>query len=344
MKTFYKLQKALISLILFFITIPVFGESFRVAKLHVINIQQDTDSDTETAMGLNDALAIYLPEDKDFRDYFIEGIEIKMSIPEQTALWRDCCACYIYENISPLPKKEQIDFTGNKVYFGVLPGKLSWVLQIPFTKENKLKTTQYTTTLDKMPDISNNFIFLRLQQIMKGVPDSVMNSKITVSVKPILSDKGKLKLKINDEITSEQAEENSNLSDDIQYSLYIDDEAVNTEDNGIILNTGIHNLSIISENYRTEVRTVRIDQAKTTELEVQLKSIEPTIIITTPDGTEVLIDEEPCTEFGKEFFIAEGDHKIKFIIGDYEITRSISIIKGKTYKVNLAVDLQIDEQ
>lgn len=324
---------------LLFAAAALWAEPFRVAKLHIVNLEQDEAFESSQYLGLNDALALYLPENRDF----IEGIEIKMNIPEQIALWQDCCACYIYENINPLPTKEQIDFSGNKIFFEVLPGKLSWILQIPLKNENHLKTNQYTKKLDRTPNLSNNLIFLRMQQIMKGIPDTAMNSKITMTIRPILADKGLLKLNIDAvEPNSENYEEKD--EEEIFYTLFIDDVPVEETDKGIILDTGIHNLSLISENYRTEVRTVRIDQAKTTELDIQLKSIEPTIIITTPESAEVFLDEEPCEIIGKEFLISEGEHKIKFIIGDYEIIRSLSVFKGKTYKVNLAVDLQINEE
>ena len=111
----------------------------------------------------------------------------------------------------------------------------------------------------------------------------------------------------------------------------------------IILDTGIHNISVISEDYRNENRTVRIDQAKTTDLKIEMKSIEPKLLITALEGTQILLDEQECTQIGKEFIISEGEHKIKFAIGDYEITRTITAIKGKTYSANFSLDLEITE-
>ena len=49
------------------------------------------------------------------------------------------------------------------------------------------------------------------------------------------------------------------------------------------------------------------------------------------------------TKSMKEFVITEGEHKIKFSIGDYEIVRSINAIKGKTYTANFSLDLDISE-
>ena len=353
----FSLRKYTVSVFSLFamMAIPVFAEQFRVARLHTVNISEDVNSEAEAALELNDALAIFLPESRTF----IEGIEIKMSIPEETALWRDCCACIIYDSVNPSPATAQIDFSGNKIFFEVLPGKLSWYLQIPITDTKQFKTNQYTTRLDKRPDISGNYIFLRLQQVMKGVPDSVLDSKIKMHIKPVLSDKGILnldiqeaELQLQDKKEEPQAQEQASESEESEndsetepfYTVFIDDNPIQDAFDSILLNTGIHTVSVISESYRTEVRTVRIEQAKKSDLSIQLKSIEPTLIITAPEGTKIQLDGEDFSETGKEIIISEGEHKVTFIIGDYEIIRSISAIKGKTYKANLAVDLQISEE
>ena len=144
--------------------------------------------------------------------------------------------------------------------------------------------------------------------------------------------------------TSENEESENDSEEEPFYTVFIDDNPVQDAFDSILLNTGIHTVSVISESYRTEVRTVRIEQAKKSDLSIQLKSIEPTLIITAPEGTKIQLDGEDFAETGKEIIISEGEHKVTFIIGDYEIIRSISAIKGKTYKANLAVDLQISEE
>ena len=307
------------------------SETFRVSKVHSIPVAQDTTSENTVKLGITDALAISLPEDK----IFIEGLELKFDIPESVAYWMDSVACSVYANINPTPKPSQIDYSGTRAYVSTLPGKLSWVLQIPVSKENSIKSNKYTTKVDNVIEPQNNIIFLRLQPVMKGVPEETMNAIIPITVKPILKDKGLLNIKLH-----ESGDENKVLP----CTVYIDDNPVDIEKDKLLLNTGIHNITVISESYRTEVRTVRIDQAKITEVAVELRSIEPTLLITAPEGTVVLLDDEPCTVFGKEFVVSEGDHKIKFSIGDYEITRSISAIKGKTYTANFSLDLQISEE
>ena len=40
--------------------------------------------------------------------------------------------------------------------------------------------------------------------------------------------------------------------------------------NKVLIETGVHNISVISEAYRNEIRKVRIDQAKTTEVQIEI--------------------------------------------------------------------------
>ena len=58
---------------------------------------------------------------------------------------------------------------------------------------------------------------------------------------------------------------------------------------------------------------------------------------------EKIKQDVKCTVFGKELVITEGEHKIKISIGDYEIVRTITAIKGKTYTANFSLDLEISE-
>lgn len=339
MLTFVK-RKVIFSLLFtafFFAPFILSAETFRVGQCHVVNLKEETDFSAVKKLGLNDSIAIYLPEER----LFLEGIEIKMDIPEETAMWRDCCGAYVYDGIRPAPSEQQIDFTGNKIFFGVLPGKLSWVLQIPLTQNASFKTNQYTKTIEKIPSTQGNFVFVRLQQVMKGVPDEVMNSKITFNVRPILSDKGLVTIGFE----YPQSESQSETEEIPNITVFVDNAPYSQQAvaEGLLLTSGIHNVSVISENYRTEVRKVRIDQAKKSELLIELKSIEPTVIITAPEGAIVYLDDQLFESLNKEFVLTEGDHKVRCVIGDYEIVRTLSVSKGRTYKVNLTVDLQISE-
>ncbi len=310
-----------------------FAENFRVGKVHTISLDSNslTSQTSSEKIGVSEALAIYLPEDQTF----IEGIEIKMDIPESVASWMDCVACSVYDKITPLPSSSQIDYSGVRQYVSTLPGRLSWVLQIPIKENNSIKANKYTTKIDCVPEFKNRVVFIRLQPVMKGVPEETLQALIPMTVKALLIDKGQLIMNINNPEGS-----------DFPCTVYIDDKPVkyDKENNKVLLSSGIHTISIISNSYRNEVRTVRIDQAKVTNLDILMKSTEPTLIINAPETALIYLDDKKCDILGKEFVISEGEHKIKFTIGDYEIMRSIQAIPGKTYTANFSVDLDISEE
>ncbi len=349
MKKFdYSSKKIFFSLFTVFIVLfTVNAESFRVRKAHILKLNDDNEVSVKT--GINDATGIFLPEDELFIN-FIDGIELKFDIPESLASWRDSVACSIYANISPSPSESKIDYAGTRSFVQTLPGRLSWILQIPLSDKAILKENKYTTVADIIPGFpeKSNVLFIRLQPVMKGIPEEATNSVITITAKPILKNQGILELSL----TSQEASLNkcTLFIDDIPLSeaneLLVKNNTVSSaaeEKHLQLLETGIHNLSIISDYYRNEIRTIRIDKAKITKLQIEMKSIEPTIIITAPEGANVLIDDEKFENIGKETIISEGEHKFSMMLGDYEIVRNLNIQKGKTYTINLSIDLQINE-
>lgn len=326
-----KSKKSLLFLISVFLIHPLFAEDFRVTKLHTVNISKNGTSFPVEELGLNDGIAILLPKEMEY----IDGLEIKFEIPEEVALQKSACEFSLYDKLTPVPKDGQIDYSGNKIFRGVLPGKLSWIVQIPFTSQNNLKSNQYTTKIGQIPDLSEKYLFVRLHPLLNPLPAEIAESSISVTVKPIYSNKGKLTLNLK--CPDENIE---------SCTIYVDDYAYNMNalSKGIYLDSGIHSISVISEFYRTEVRKIRIDNSKETEISIIMKSIEPTVIVTAPGGVKVYIDDELCTNIGKETVISEGNHRIHFSLGDYEIIRNITIIKGKSYKINVSVDLQVQEE
>lgn len=326
-----KLKKVIFFIALILLPDFLFSEDFRVSRIYTTNLLETIDFSYSLNIGINDAIAIFLPEKMEYLD----GLEIKFEIPEEVALQKSCCEFSIYDKTTPAPKNTQIDYNGNKIFRGVLPGKLSWIVQIPFTQQNNLKSNQYTTKIGQIPNLQEKYLLLRLHQLITPLPAELSDAKISVSIKPILSSKGKLQLNLK--CPDENME---------SCTIYIDDYAynINTLNKGILLDSGIHSISVISEYYRTEVRKIRIDQIKETDITIIMKSIEPTILVTAPGGVKVYIDDELCNNIGKEFIVSEGNHLIKFSLGDYEVIRSINVIKGKSYKINVSVDLQVHEE
>lgn len=319
-----------IGLILFFsifmLIASVVAEPFRVHELVPVTLSDDQTTEQVINVGINDSIAIFLPNEL----VYCEGVELQMQIPDAVAQWRDSVVCSIYENISPRPAAEKIDYSGTRAFIATLPMRTSWAIQIPFKADNSIKETGFAQKIDLVPNISEHFVFVRIQPAMKGIPDETLNARIKITVKPLLLNKGKLVLDVN-------APENK------PFTVLVDDTQMPETFDGMI-EPGQHTVSIVSENYRNETRTVRVDQAKTTSLSVTMRSIEPTLFVSAPENAEVFLDDEIFSDVGHEIAVTEGDHKIRFKTASYEVTKEIFVQNGKTYTVSLVLDINVIEE
>lgn len=306
---------------------PASAETFRVRKLFPISISSEHQEAQKITTGINDSIAIFLPKDMTY----IAGFEVLADIPDEVAEWRDCVALSLYGDVSPVPNESIIDYTGERIFVRPLPNRPSWALRVPLSNNGEIKESAYTEKADVIPDISAGFVFVRLQPAMKGIPDETMDAELAISVRPLLKKIGRMALSITP------------AADEKEFSLFIDNVKTPYTETGYLLSTGAHEVSIVSDLYRNEVRTVNIDTAKTTTLSIPLKSVEPALTILAPDNAVVTLDGEACA-IGSEFTVNDGEHTISIRVGDWEVVRSITIQRGKSYTADFTVDLKLTEE
>lgn len=310
------------------------AESFRVHKTVVItmdeitpeNAKEDNYVSEEVTVGINDAVCIKLPQDLTY----IQGVELTVKIPLAIARCPNTVIYSLYDNISPVPSEKNIDYTGKELYTGIYPGQLSLTIHIPLIKGNTIKQSPYA---DKtfIPEYSRNFLFLRNQLAMKGVPQEAINSKFQISAKPILINKGRLIVKAG-------AAKPQNLS------VLVDDKPVELDANGAcLLKPGIHNVIISSQAARNESRSCVIEIAKDTVLQVDLKSTAPVMQINMPQGTHVTVDSQNVEVKNGYLELKPGDHTLKFSLGGYEVVKQVNVQEGRFYSINVTIDAAITE-
>lgn len=321
------------SLILFgalVLAASVHAENFRTHANRIIGLEDSFDRKTVQA-SVNDCVAIMLPQDTTF----IQGIEINIKVPKVVAEWRDSVAWSLYSSVSPKPEEGKIDYSGARTETGTFDS-LSLNLLVPLVKENTIKKDAYSHMAETVVDKKNGFVFLRFQLVMKGVSDALLSSQFTVSAKPILVDKGFVSLKT-------ETPENSNSE---HFSVFLDGKQVDTNaitGKGILTDTGEHNLSIVSDSYRNELRTITVEQAKTSEINVTFRDIKPIIRLAAPENTRIFFDETEYKAPVEPFHTTQGDHTVRFIIGDYEIVRSVTASNGRSYNIAINLEVQVNE-
>jgi D-lyxose ketol-isomerase len=112
----------------------------------------------------------------------------------------------------------------------------------------------------------------------------------------------------------------------------------------MLLESGQHRLRVSSEAYRDESRGFAIEAGKTLELVVELQDATPVVVVEAPDSAAVTIDGVRVERADRARFEVEpGEHVAVCRIGDYTVTRRFAAARGKTYKLVLEVDLQVQE-
>lgn len=345
-------------LIIVSVSFGFYAETFRVHSTVPVIMQNQTDI-TQASLGINDALAITLPQNKQF----LKGLEFEIKIPQVVAYYQGAIAWSLYDILSHNPQKDQIDYEGTKLYLDTLPGKLSYNFKIMFNENHEDMSSPYTSVLPQLYNIDSKLIFLRFQLAMKGSSSDLYNATFSVQVKPILYDEGFLSLDLQypkkdesifgiDLNTNNKNSKDANTVNDVipvSTLIYIDDQLITdigSDDvlDSIRLATGTHHLSIVSDLYRNEVRTFVIDQARTNRLSILLRAVTPILSISAPSSAKVFIDDQEVALTDEEISIFSGEHEVRFVIGDYELVKKIVVENGKTYSVGVSMEVTVSEK
>lgn len=307
----------------------VSAESFRVRRTHVINLESPRDRQT-SIMGINDAIIIKLPED----NTFIQGLELSIKVPKVVAEWTDSVAWSLYTGISETADEKTVNYSAAKIKVGTFASGLSLNLKIPVKDQYSINQDAYSLLVKENALNHGKFIFFRLQLAMKGTDDEIYNSRFTISVKPILEDKGILKIETKDP-----------AGGTVQpYTVFIDGKQTEIHDDSITLPTGTYNISFVSDFYRNELREVTIDQARTSLVSVDFRDIKPLVQVIVPSNARVIFDDSEIKDPKKPFYTVQGKHTIKLILGDYELVKTLTAVNGKNYSISLELDASIQEE
>ena len=313
------------------------AENFRVMEMHEVPLAQDGSKVTVSA-GINDGIRIQLPEDR----RFIQGFQLDLRIPKIIASYRDSVALSLWTDCEN--GASEIDFHGNKAYLDTVPPKLSQTFQLELEGKT-IKKDPYAAVIPYVVKDGDSAVVLRFQLAMKGVPADLLDARFEVDVKALLSNEGLFTLDFTyPEDGSEIKVPPAGTEDEEEAPIlvYID-ELPYEPYSGIILPTGIHHLSVISESYRNEVRTFTIEQAKETVLTVDLKAVTPELFLVAPENVVIYIDDVPVENRDEKQLIAPGSHVVRFVLSDYELLKYFEAVSGRTYTVSMNVSLEIVE-
>jgi len=111
----------------------------------------------------------------------------------------------------------------------------------------------------------------------------------------------------------------------------------------LFLREGEHHLAVVSEDYRNESRRFVVERTRTVDLLIELQDPTPLIFFEAPQGTQIFLNNSPIFRGSDPIPVEPGVHEARFHVGDYTITRTITVQRGKTYRIALTVGIDIEE-
>ncbi|MCL2761621.1 MAG: hypothetical protein FWD36_00245 [Treponema sp.] len=311
-----------------FLAIPAGAEPFRVLVAGNLELSAENPEGASINLAYNNAALIRLGNDA----RFFRGIELELSAPQAWLSNQGSLAMQLYANLDRVPSTGVNDLDGRNIAFDPLPNKIKMVYQIPIRPSHGLRTTPYATVSTGIIPPSSFPIIFRLMPIIKGLSDALEHMRFTLTARPILGDEGAVRLipRYPEQLRGRP------------FTVLINDTVVNIAEEQL-LKEGEHHLVVLSDDYRNESRRFMVEKAKLLDLFIDLQDPTPLIIFEAPENALVFLNNAPVSRDGGPVPVEPGIHEAKFQVGDYTLTKTITVERGKTYRVALAVDIAVEE-
>lgn len=302
-------------------------------------ISADKPEGTSLSIGYDEAIAVLMPKDSPF----IQGFELEIRLPKAAIAVPGGFAYELWRGLTPDPDRKRFAYRGERLIMQGLPARAGYAIQIPTRGDHSLKSGPYATVIPVVVEQGDFPFLFKLVPVSKGLPPAVESAKFQVRVRPLLADAGVLSLRLR---YPEESGTPAGAPDGARSPVIVsvDDQKVDPSA-PLTLKAGSHKLVVSSEAYRDESRGFAIEQGKTLELVVELQDTKPQVAIEAPDSAVVALDGARIDHVAHPLMSIEpGEHSATCRLGDYTLTRRFVAYRGKSYRLVLAVDFQVEEE
>jgi hypothetical protein len=323
------------SLIFIFVTClilpqyPAWAESFRALVTGTLDLSASGPEGSTITLASNSSALVRLGKDT----RFLKGIELELTAPQGWLAYRGSLAMLVYSELDHQPVRGTNDLEGRRVAFEPLPNKVVTIYQIPVRSQHGLRTSPYAVVIHEIIPPASFPILFRLMAIIKGMNEELENMTFTLTARPIYSDEGAVKIshRYPQQLRGKP------------FTVLIDDIVIANPAEERLLKEGEHHLVVLSDDYRNESRRFKVERSKTIDLLIELQDPTPLIVFESPENARIFLNNNPVPRDSGPIPVEPGVHEARFHIGDYTLTRTINVQRGKTYKIVVNVGIDINE-
>jgi hypothetical protein len=305
------------------------GEGFRTLVASVSTLPLTAEG-IHISMGYNEAIALTFPESAPF----VQGIEIELRPPRADLGLSSALVWELWRQVSPLPDESVFAYEGLRLTSQPLPDRAGFAIQIPLRGDHSLRDGPFASLIRTVVAPGQFPLVFRLYPISKGIGPELERAVFQVRVRPLFTDEGAIRLLLARPAALPEGE----------VTVTIDGKAQEAGQSYFVLKPGPHYLRLSSSLYREETRSFTVEQGRVLELPIELADTMPLLLLEAPDSALVSIDGVKVNHVGRPSMTVEpGEHSIVCRIGDYSLTRKFTAYRGKTYRIVLSIDLEVQE-
>ena len=264
---------------------------------------------------------------------FIKGIELEITAPQRWLAHRGSLAMLMYSDFNRAPVTGVNDLDGKRIAYDPLPNKVKIVYQVPIRQGHGLRTSPYATVPTGVVAPSSFPVLLRLMTIIKGISDELENMQFRLHAKPVFSDEGAVKFtpRFPDQLRGRP------------FTVLVNDIVIENINEEQVFKEGEHHLVVLSEDYRNISRRFIVEKSKILELIINLQDPTPLLLFEAPENARIFLNNTLISRESGPVPVEPGFHEAKFQVGDYTLTKNITVERGKTYRIALSVGIDVEE-
>ncbi|MCL2791984.1 MAG: hypothetical protein FWD87_02735 [Spirochaetaceae bacterium] len=329
------MKTTVLSLLFFLIVLQFsFSDNIRGPVKRITTI--DSGPIGEIILSSEDIFAIVL----DNEDLMPVRIQLEVILSDTLRNNPNTFALFFYNNLTPAPRADISNYTGNLVKHIVLPRRNRHFIDIHLQRQPARSEIIPGTDIIVPRDFRGSIfpIVVAMLPIMKGIPSHLLNETINVRITPFFSDRGSLTVNVFERSNSPHEHGSNRVTD---FRLFIDNTLYESSEN-IILPIGIRRVRIEKNGYTTFEESILINNNEKNTLTAHLTREQPHVIIQAPREAQIFINgvQHRQREFSN---LGVGEHTFVFIIGEYSISRRITLERGKRYLIDILLDIDVTE-
>ncbi len=306
--------------------LALFGEELRI-KLGAVHRISDTEDRVEATIDLREHIAIELEPNE-----LIKGLEIKLEVPDKILSYRNSFLLTIYSGIEPPPETSRKEYRATIEHKQSFPEGKRLFIALPLAGDRKWSPKGPGMHVLSPPVSVETFpILIGIKPVMKGLPGEVSRTSYPVTVSPVLIDKGKLVLSAAPASMQNDAE------------LQVDGQQLPADKREFLLSPGVHELKITSPATQPFSRTVVVEKGKKTVQELELEPASSKLSFEAPKDARIYLDGDEITDHRQAVETEPGEHLVLVRLGDYTMSKKITVRKGENYQVSLFFDILIEK-